>query len=234
MKRSLLMLTAMILMPTGAARAQHVTDVILSVPVTNGPIVTSGGSWTGQYAGRVFDDGIMPSAPPYNTTSPGFDGVNGTFPGGSVIRLDFVKELLFWNGSALVAPTTTMTVSYGGRSGSVTGSDTAGQPGFIVSSVPPEGSFHIHPTYGLPSDAAAGLYGLVLTLGPATGTTGFTTSDSFLVTVARGAVPNYTTGLSTMVDAAFAPVPEPSGAALAAVAAAGAWLALRKTRKPSL
>lgn len=231
MKRSLLMLMAMILMPTGTARAQHVTDVILSVPVTNGPIVTTGGGWTGQYAGRVFDDGIMTSAAPYTATSPGFDGINGTFPGGSAIRLDFVKELLYWNGSALVDPATTMTVSYGGRSGSISGSDTFGQPGFIVSSVPPDGSFHIHPTYGLPSDAAAGLYGLVLTLGPALGTTGFATSDSFLVTMTRGAVPNYATGLSTMVDAAFAPVPEPSAAVLAAAAIGGGWLAFRRTGK---
>ncbi|MFM8494478.1 MAG: hypothetical protein ACKOEM_02990 [Planctomycetia bacterium] len=231
MKRSLLMLTAVMLISIGTARAQHVTDVILSVPVTNGPIVTSGGSWTGQYAGRVFDDGIMTSVPPYTATSPGFDGIIGTFPSGSVIRLDFVKELLYWNGSALVPPAATMTVSYGGRSGSISATDTSGKPGFIVSSVTPDGSFHIHPTYALPNDAAAGLYGLVLTLGPATGTTGFTTSDSFLVTMARGTVPNYSTGLSTMVDAAFAPVPEPSAAVLVAVAAGGGWLALRTTRK---
>lgn len=230
MKR-FLTLIPLVLVSMGTARAQHSGDVLLSVPVPSGPIVTSGGGWSGQYAGRVFDDGIMTSAPPYTATSPGFDGSIGTFPGGSVIRLDFVKELLYWNGSALVTPAATMTVGYGGRSGSISGSDTGGKPGFIVSSVTPDGSFHIHPTYGLPNGAAAGLYGLVLTLGPEAGTTGFTTSNSFLVTMTQGSFPNYATGLSTMVDAAFAPVPEPSGAALAAVATAGAWLALRRTRK---
>lgn len=234
MARWMSALIAILVVSAETTRAQHMTDVLLSVPVANGPIVTSGGGWTGQYAGRVFDDGIMTPSPPYTATSPGFDGVAGTFPGGSVIRLDFVKELLYWNGTALVTPAATMSVSYGGRSASVSGSDTGGKPGFIISSVPPDGSFHIHPTYGLPNDAAAGLYGLVLTLGPATGTTGFTASDSFLVTMTQGSFPNYTTGLSTMVDAAFAPVPEPSAAVLAAVAVGGGWLARRRSRKNSV
>jgi hypothetical protein len=219
------------LVVAATARAQHSGDVILTVPALNGPIVTGGGEWAGQYAGRVFDEGIMPLAPPFTTTSPGFDGLIGTFASGSIIRLDFAKELLYWNGSALVTPSASMTVEYGGRSGTISGSDIAGKPGFVVSSVPPDGSWHIHPNYSLPSDAAAGLYGLVLTLGPALGTTGFTTSDSFLVTMARGTVPNYSTGLATMVDAAFAPVPEPSGVALTIAAAGGGWLALRRGLK---
>lgn len=231
MRRFVLPLLVIGLVSAEVARGQHTGDVILSVPVPNGPIVTSGGEWTGQYAGRVFDEGIMPLAPPFTTTSPGFDGVIGTFPGGSVIRLDFAKQLLYWDGSALVPPASTMTVAYGGRDSTISGTDTAGKSGFIVSSVPPDGSFHIHPTYSLPSDAAAGLYGLVLTLGPGSGTTGFTTSDSFLVTMAQGSVPNYSTGLSTMVDAAFAPVPEPSGVALALAAAAAGGLALRRARR---
>jgi hypothetical protein len=213
------------------ARGQHAGDVFLTVPVPSGPIVTGGGEWAGQYAGRVFDEGIMSLTPPFTATSPGFDGLIGTFPGGSVIRLDFAKELLFWNGSALVPPASTMTVAYDTRSGTIDGTDFGGKAGFIISSVPPDGSFHIHPTYSLPNDAAAGLYGLVLTLGPGSGTTGFTTSDSFLVTMALGSVPNYSTGLSTMVDAAFAPLPEPSGVALGVAAAAAGGLALRRARR---
>lgn len=231
MRRFLLSLLVLGCMFMETARGQHTGDVILTVPVPSGPIVTSGGEWAGQYAGRVFDEGIMSLAPPFTTNSPGFDGVSGTFLSGSVIRLDFVKELLYWDGSALVPPASTMTVEYGGRSGTIDGTDFGGKAGFIISSVPPDGSFHIHPTYSLPNDAAAGLYGLVLTLGPGSGTTGFTTSDSFLVTMAQGSFPNYSTGLSTMVDAAFAPVPEPSGAALAIVAAVAGGLALRRARR---
>ncbi len=230
--RRILPLFVIAILAAASARGQHTGDVILTVPVTDGPIVTSGGEWSGTYAGRVFDEGIMPLAPPFTTAAPGFDGAIGTFPGGSAIRLDFAKELLYWNGSSLVTPATTMTVEYGGRSGTISGLDVGGKPGFVVSSAPPDGSWHIHPNYSLPSDAAAGLYGLVLTLGPGNGATGFTTSDSFLVTMAQGNFPNYATGLDTMVDAAFAPVPEPSTVALLGMAAVGgAWLAARRARK---
>jgi len=216
----------------GIAAAQHVGDVLLSVPAPNGPIVTSGGEWAGQYAGRVFDEGIMPLAPPFTTTSPGFDGGTGTFPAASIIRYDFVKQLLYWNGSALAAPAASLTIDYqGNRPATITGSDFAGATGAVITSVPSNGSFHEHLNYTLSSDAAAGLYGVVLTLGPGTGSTGFATSAPFLLTFARGTVGNYATGLSTMVDAAFAPVPEPSGLALAAVTVGGGWLALRRARR---
>jgi len=205
----------------------HSGDVALSVPTAGGPIVTSGGSWVGQYAGRVFDD-VMPSSPPYTSGSPGYDSLAGTFPIGSTVRFDFVKPLLFWNGSALTPPNVSMTVDYqNARFATITGADTAGGPGFVISSVTSTGAFHEHVDYNLPNNAAAGLYGVVLTLGPGGSSTGFTTSDSYLVTFARGSVPNYATGLSTMVDAAFASVPEP-GLAAAALAVAAGGLAVRR------
>ena len=230
MYRLLLPLVATLILPA-AAFAQHTGDVILSVPSLNGPIVTSGGEWTGQYAGRVFDEGIMPLTPPFTTGSPGFDGLAGTFPASSVIRLDFAKELLFWNGTAIAPPAVSITLDYNDtRSATISGSDIGGAAGFAITSVPPDGSFHVHIDYNLPSNALDGLYGVVLTLGPESGTTGFTTSESFLVTIAQGTFSDYQTGLTTMVDAAFAPVPEPSSIALAMVAAGG-WMALRKFRK---
>jgi hypothetical protein len=219
------------LLLAGAALAQHAGDIELTVPTPNGPIVTSGGEWVGTYAGRVFDEGIMPANAPYTTGSPGFDSATGTFPATATIRYDFVKQLLYWNGSALAAPAATMTLDYlGNRPATVTGTDFAGAPGAVITSVPSNGSFHEHLNYTLTNDAAAGLYGVVLTLGPGGSSTGFTTSEPFLVTFSRGTVDNYATGLSTMVDAAFAPVPEPSGIALAAAAAGGGWLALRRAR----
>ena len=63
-----------------AAGQLHSGDISLSIPATGGPIVTSGGEWVGEYAGRVFDEGIFPFAPPYVTGSPGFDSSAGTFP----------------------------------------------------------------------------------------------------------------------------------------------------------
>ncbi len=189
---------------TQAVAQLHSGDITLSVPVAGGPIVTTGGEWVGEYAGRVFDEGIMPTAPPFVTSSPGFDSSTGTFPAGSLIRFDFVKELLFWDGAMLAPTTATMTVDYQDvRFATISGSDTAGAPGFIITSVPSNGSFHEHLDYALPSDAAAGLYGLVLTLGPGRATPAFTTSDSFLVTFARGSFSGYVAGLEAMVDAAF-------------------------------
>lgn len=229
--RSVPMITAWLLL-AGTALAQHAGDVLLTVPTANGPIVTSGGEWVGTYAGRVFDEGIMPATAPYTTGSPGFDSAAGTFPAAATIRYDFVKQLLYWNGSALAVPAATMTLDYvGNRPATITGTDFAGAPGAVITSVPSNGSFHEHLNYTLTSNAAAGLYGVVLTLGPDGGSTGFTASEPFLVTFSRGSFDNYAAGLSTMVDAAFAPVPEPSGIALAAAAAGGGWLALRRARK---
>jgi len=225
------MITAWFLLASTAA-AQHAGDVLLTVPTANGPIVTAGGEWEGLYAGRVFDEGIMPANAPYTTISPGFDSATGTFPAAATIRYDFVKQLLYWNGSAMATPAATMTLDYlGNRPATVTGTDFAGAPGAVITSVPSNGSFHEHVNYTLTDNAAAGLYGVVLTLGPGAGSTGFTTSEPFLVTFARGSFDNYTTGLATMVDTAFAPVPEPAGIALAAAAAGGGWLALRRARK---
>ena len=182
----------------------HSGDITLSVPTAGGPIATSGGEWVGDYAGRVFDEGIMPSSPPFVTSSPGFDSSTGTFPAGALIRYDFVQQLLYWDGTALTPPTATMMVDYQDvRFATITGSDTAGSPGFVITSVPSNGSFHEHLDYALPSDAAAGLYGLVLTLGPGGATPAFTTSDSFLVTFAQGSFSDYATGLQAMVNAAF-------------------------------
>lgn len=236
--RFLLLASILAALVAGEAAAQHAGDVELSLPVPGGPIVTAGGTWTGQYAGRVFDEGVMPLAAPFTTASPGFDSASGTFPGGSTIRYDFVKQLLYWNGSALAAPNAAMTLDFQDvRFATITGNDTGGAPGFVITSVPTSGplagSFHEHLDYSLPNDAADGLYGIVLTLGPGAGTTGFTTSQPFLLTFAQGTVANYQTGLATMVDAAFAPVPEPSGVALAAIAAGGGWLALRRLARKS-
>ncbi len=230
MRRLPILLLTCLLIPAAPAAGQHLGDVGLTVPVADGPIVTGGGSWTGEYAGRVFDEGLMPLAPPYETDSPGFSSLAGTFPAGATIRLDFAKQLLFWNGSALAPPPAAMTLDYQGvRSATITGSDTAGAPGFVITSVPSNGAFHEHIDYTLPDGAATGLYGIVVTLGPGAGSTGFATSEPFLMTFEQGIASNVPGGVQAMVDVAFAPVPEPSAVALVGLAAGGAWLAVRRT-----
>ncbi len=214
------------------AFGQHAGEVLLRVPVADGPIVTSGGEWTGEYAGRVFDEGLMPLAEPYTTESPGFDSLAGTFPAGATIRLDFTKPLLYWDGIALAPPPAAMTLDYkGDREATITGSDTAGAPGFVITSVPSNGAFHEHIDYSLPDGATTGLYGIVVTLGPGAGSTGFAASEPFLITFEQGFASNVPAGVQAMVDVAFAPVPEPSTVALTGVALGGAWLAARRIRK---
>jgi len=216
----------------GVAAAQHTGDVELTVPAANGPIVTSGGDYAGEYAGRVFE-GVMPGATPLETNAPGFDSLNGAFPANAQIRFDFVKQLLYWNGTELTTPSSAMTVSYGSKTATIGGGDTAGLLGFVIGPADGNGAFHKHLWFSLPGDAAAGLYGAVLTLGPGPGATGFATSDSFLMAFSNGTFDQPTVGLDAMVDVAFAPVPEPSTWVLAATGlAAAAWRAVRRTRNP--
>lgn len=213
------------------ARGQHANDVELSRPTLNGPIATSGGDYQGQYAGRVFE-GIMPSLASQGTTSPGFDSQVGTFPAHASIRFDFVKQLLYWNGVALTTPSAALTVS-GSSTVTIGGNDTAGLLGFVIASADQNGAFHSHAlNYSLPDDAPAGLYGLVMTLGPGPGATGFTTSDSFMVAFSRGTFSDPAGGLDAMVDVAFAPVPEPSTWVLCGIGiATAAWQASRRKNR---
>jgi hypothetical protein len=217
----------------GRAHAQHSGDIELDVLVANGPIVTSGGDYTGTYAGRVFE-GVMPSITPLETDAPGFDSLNGTFPANAQIRFDFVKQLLYWNGTALTTPASSLTVSYGSsKTATIGGGDTAGLPGFVIAPADSAGAFHKHMFFSLPDGAAAGLYGAVMTLGPGPGATGFTTSDSYLVAFSNGSFLDQAAGLDAMVDVAFAPVPEPSTWVLAGTGlAAAVWRAFRRKRNP--
>jgi hypothetical protein len=219
----------MLVLVSSAVAQIHSGDIELSVPVSGGPIVTGGGIWTGTYAGRVFE-GVFPVSAPFTTDAPGFDSLTGTFPAGDTIRLDFAKELLFWDGAALVAPNVGMTLDYQGvRSATISGADVGGLSGFVITSVPSNGSFHEHIDYTVPNTAADGLYGVVLTLGPGSPTTAFTTSDSFLVTFEQGtslSSASYAAGMQAMVDVALVP----GGLLLALAGIGGGWLVLRRSR----
>lgn len=219
---SLVISVAVVLAGTGTASADAVVDVNLSIPTSGSPLLTTGGTWTGIYAGKVFE-GFIPTS---STTDPGFFASAGTFATGSRIRIDFTKELLFWNGSSLATPAAGLTISTGPRSATITGTSFSGAPGIFLSTVPTNGSYHMHPTWSLPAGAAIGIYGVVATLGPDGATTGFTTSAPFLVTFEKGVSPNYEAGLNAMVNAAL--VPEPSAVVLTVVGLVGAAIQLRR------
>jgi len=204
------------------ALADATVDINLSIPSPGSPLLTTGGTWTGVNAGKVFEGFISSTS----TGDPGFFAPAGTFAINSRIRIDFAKELLFWNGSSLATPAVGLTIATGPRSATITGTNFGGAPGIFLSTVSNNGSYHMHGTWSLPAGAATGIYGVVATLGPDGATTGFTTSAPFLVTFEKGLSPNYEAGLNAMVNAAL--VPEPSTVVLTVVGLAGAAIRLRR------
>lgn len=220
---SLVISAAVILMGAGTASADAVVDINLSIPTSGSPLLTTGGTWTGIYAGKVFESFIASTS----TGDPGFFASAGTFAATSRIRIDFTQELLFWNGSSLATPAVGLTIATGPRSATITGTSFGGAPGIFLSTVSLNGSYHMHATWSLPAGAASGIYGVVATLGPDGATTGFTTSAPFLVTFEKGVSPNYEAGVNAMVNAAL--VPEPSAVVLTVAGIVGAAMRLRRT-----
>lgn len=216
-----------LLLPAASAWGQH-ADV--DIVVTAGQLATEGGVFTtGSFADRVFEGELAPGTPNNTTIEPGFDALAGTLQSGDQVRFDFVQQLLYWNGTALTAPPSSLSVSLGGSSRTISGTDTSGLAGFLVATAGPSGGFHQDLTWSLPNTAADGLYGVVLTLGPEAGTTGFTTSDPFVIGFVNGTVADVEGGLAAMANVAL--VPEPSSVALALAGAAGVAAGGRRRRR---
>lgn len=196
-----------------AARANaqtHATDIQLLL--INSRLTTSGGSYSGPLNGRVFE-GVLP-VNGFND-APGFDSGAGLLQPGEKIRFDFVREVLYWNGTALTTSQRSMTVGYGSSQATVSPTDFGGKAGFEIAGGDAMGAFHHHPFFSIGSGAPAGLYGVVLTLGPA-GTNRFGTSEPFLMAFRRNAgALNPEAGLDAMA-ATLVAVPEPSTLGLAA------------------
>ena len=214
------------------ALADPHTDV--EIKLQAGRLVTDGGVYTtGSFAGRVFEGEMAPGNPNNDTIEPGFDVAVGTLTSGDQIRFDFVQQLLYWNGTALTTPPADLTVKFGSNSRTISGTDTAGLAGFIVGTTGLNGGFHTDLTWAVPNTAADGLYGVVLTLGPAAGTTGFTASEPFLMGFVNGdpLTLNVAGGLEAMANVALAPVPEPSSIALAGLGVVGVLAADWRRRR---
>ena len=215
----------------GAASAQH-QDV--DIEVVGGQLVTVGGIYTtGSFVGRVFEGEMIPGSTVNETHEPGFEAAAGTFSEGDKVRYDFVQQLLYWNGTALASTSAGLTVSFGSSSQTIPAADSAGLPGFLVGTADEFGGFHRDLDFSLPTTAEDGLYGIVLKLSPELGTSGFTTSEPFLIAFLNGEVANFNDGIAAMVNVAL--VPEPSSVVLAglgaAVLAAGAWRRRRAAGK---
>jgi hypothetical protein len=204
----------------------HAGDIALLL--INSRLNTSGGTYAGPLNGRVFE-GIFPSSG--LTDNPGFDSAAGFLGAGEKIRFDFVREVLYWNGTALTESPRSMTVAIGSSQATLSPTDFAGKAGFEIAGGDLNGAFHQHLFFSIGSGAPAGLYGVVLTLGPA-GTSTFGTSEPFLMAFRRNAGSlNPAAGLDAMA-ATLVAVPEPStlGLAAAGVAAAFACRCRRKAK----
>ena len=110
-----------------------------------------------------------------------------------------------------------MTVSLGSTQSTLSPTDISGKPGFEIAGGDAQGAFHQHLFFSIGSGAPAGLYGVVLTLGPA-GTSTFGTSESFLMAFSRNAA-NRVAGVDAMA-ATLVAVPEPTTLGLAAAGVA--------------
>jgi MYXO-CTERM domain-containing protein len=208
-----------------AARGEFTTDVQLSL--VNGKIETSGGisSYAPPLDGRVFSTPINTLlGSNFETTDPGFASLAGFLQPGEQIRFDVVRELLYWNGTHLAPALPALTIKRFANSITVGAGDTSGKSGLVLGGGGQTGAVHIHPNFILPSTAPAGVYGLMLTIGPA-GTATFAASDPILIAFRRGATNlNPSGGIDAMASLMVAPVPEPTalGLALAGVAALAA------------
>ena len=114
-----------------------------------------------------------------------------------------------------------MTIYQFANSVTLSANDTNGKPGLLLGGASSNGEVHIHVDYELPTTAPAGVYGLMLTVGP-TGTATFEKSDPILVALRRGATNlNPDQGVAAMAALlpTPVPVPEPTGLGLAAGAA---------------
>jgi hypothetical protein len=206
------------------ARGEFTTDIQLSL--VNGKIETAGGVSTYEppLDGRVFSRLISrpDTTSPFSTSSPGFASLAGFLQPGEQIRFDIIRELLYWNGSQLTPAVPAMTIYQFANSVTISANDTNGKPGLLLGGAVSNGEVHIHVDYELPTTAPAGVYGLMLTVGPA-GTATFEKSDPILVALRRGPTSlNVDQGVAAMAALlpTPVPVPEPSGLGLAAGAAA--------------
>lgn len=225
------------------AWADAITDVNMTIPSPGGRIVTSGGDWSGEFAGRVFEGiATLTSGTLRYTENPGFYAPDFTFPltttgSQARLRLDFTKELLYWSGTALESPAAGLRVSYGGRTAWITGTDTAGATGIFLSSAT-NGGYHEHARFSIPSVAPNGLYGFTFELGPDGASVGtFSPSLPLLITVQKGSLSTeaYAAGMNALVTAALVPEPSTLGMAAAALgmAAVAAIRQRGRKRRPS-
>ena len=215
----------------GSARADGIHGGDIELEIENDKLVT--------HNGRYFESELTGTDPgPYVSEAPGFDSLPELLTPTEQIGFNVLQSLLYWDGDALTAPGSGVTLSllFGTgsprssrdvtqASGSLTGFSLGG--GGLDEEENYVGNFHKHFDFELSSGAPVGAYGVLLELTPA-GSSTFTKSDPFLIVFNRGlADPAFEAGVDAMVEVTA--VPEPSSVALAGLGVAGlAGAALRR------
>lgn len=217
---------------TSKANAQaHANDIQLLL--INSRLTTTGGTYAGSLNGRVFE-GSFPRASG-QTGDPGFGSAAEFLASGEKIRFDFVREVLYWNGTALTqSPRSVTATTLAGLSSTLSPTDFGGKAGVEIGGGDVlTGAFHHHLNFSFGgSNAPNGVYGLIMTLGAA-GTASFGTSEPFLIAFHRGSSGlNPAAGVDAM--AALVAVPEPSTLVLAVAGIVAGFVRRQRRRAGTL
>jgi hypothetical protein len=180
--------------------------------------------------GRYFESAFTLASGVYRSTTPGFDSAAGLLQTNEEIGFNVLGPLLYWNGTAMVAPQAGLGLNlfWQGSLSSVTGTDGPVTNGFSLGGATDlDGSFHEHFTFEIAAEAEVGAYGVLLELTPA-GSSTFDKSNPFLLVFNRDlGTAEFEAGVDAMVQVTA--VPEPSSIALAGLGVAGlAGVALRR------
>lgn len=152
---------------------------------------------------------------------------------GNVIGFNVLDKLFYWNGSEAVSPgDATVTIAGAGGSADVVVSGTSGiqladfmTPSNLLGQADADGDFHVDPGFTISDGAAAGGYGLVLSLST-DDAGGIADSEPFGIFLNFGLEEE---AFEMGVEAFAAAVPEPSSLMLLSFAAVG-LAAVRRRR----
>ncbi len=143
-----------------SAAAQHLGDI--EIHLDGGRLVTENPGGVDRVYVNEFDDlgGVL------FTDEPGFESDTNALPAGATIGFNVLDALWYWDGAALAEAPTPAILQFALDDNTVNVTAASDfQAGFAIATASSSGTMHTHPSYSLaPSDAPAGVYGIVLEL----------------------------------------------------------------------
>ncbi len=194
MKRTCLILFAVLL----AAQQAEAHGLAIEISLLNNRLHAAQNTYTSSL-------GLVPDFD-YETDSPGITvlSAGSKIPNGTAFKFNVVDNLFYWNGSALAPAPTTFTFENAAAQGTNIDKNT------IFSTTSVIGTYNIntvgwheHPFYAVPLNAAAGAYGIVVTI---TGQN-LAYSDPVLLVFNRGlTTAQFNLGVTAMQKTQFGPL----------------------------